>query len=280
MTANLILYKRESGITRRIQNANHIGNYLAEHDLPARHTIDPRIVRLHGPHGTIYGSLYAYLPGETIPWEAYTMEHLKNLGGMMSTLHTILQPVPRKNLPDVIDEYRAICNRMEQYFGTEGVQKALRSKLHLKVPADLAAIQKLLDDLANLPGGQPLHMDFVRGNILFSPNTKQISGILDFEKVAWGSPVFDVARTLAFLLVDCKYKTEPKTRKYFLHSGYNKRGPARLTDLTHLERLLDLFLLYDFYKFLLHNPYESLPANEHFMRTRDLLLQRKVITKI
>jgi hypothetical protein len=64
-------------------------------------------------------------------------------------------------------------------------------------------------------------------------------------------------------------------------SGYNKRGTAQLPPqyFPLLERLLGLFLLYDFYKFLRHNPYEYLPQNEHFARTRMLLLKRHLISE-
>jgi len=123
-------------------------------------------------------------------------------------------------------------------------------------------------------------MDFVRGNILFDEGV-HITGVLDFEKASHGHPLFDIARTLAFLLVDCKYKTEAQVRKYFLLSGYNKRGTGdfKITAMNArlLEQLVELFLLYDFYKFLRHNPYEALPQNEHFVRTQALLLQRQLL---
>ena len=64
-----------------------------------------------------------------------------------------------------------------------------------------------------------------------------------------------------------------------LPSPVLSRGGGRLDISARrlLEPLLDAFLLYDFYKFLRHNPYESLSANEHFTRTRDLLLARRII---
>jgi hypothetical protein len=136
-------------------------------------------------------------------------------------------------------------------------------------------------------------MDFVRSNILFddtdTSNALAITGILDFEKTAQGNPVFDIARTLAFLLVDCKYKPADKVRKYFLRSGYIKRGASTFQDIyitdhngkvNVLEQLLDVFLMHDFYKFLRHNPYESLESNEHFMRTRDMLVQRGFVSRL
>jgi aminoglycoside phosphotransferase (APT) family kinase protein len=120
-------------------------------------------------------------------------------------------------------------------------------------------------------------MDFVRGNILFSGF--EITGILDFEKTALGHPIMDMARTLAFLLVDCKYKTEEKVNKYFVQSGYTKRGANKET-INDDDRglLVEMFLLYDLYKFLRHNPYESLYENEHYIRTKDILVKYGVIS--
>lgn len=274
----VILYKREPGIADRIKNANRIGNALAAHGFPARQTLDDRILTLRSSTFKTYVALYNYLPGTTIPWEAYTMNRIKQLGAVMSNMHTALAGIERQNLPSVINEYSAICTRMEGYFAQAEVQGAVRTKLGVEPPR-IVGFNSLFAALEQLPHRQPLHMDFVRGNVLFAEGSSEITGILDFEKTAWGHPLFDVARTLAFLLVDCKYKPEVKIRKYFLESGYQKRGQAELTDRRYLEALLDLFLTYDFYKFLRHNPYESLQANEHFVRTRDLLIARGTLQK-
>lgn len=194
-------------------------------------------------------------------------------------MHGLLKHTPFTLDNSVTDEYLAIARRMHGYFQEAGVQQALHAKLELEanVPDRFFA---LLESCAGLPNQQALHMDFVRGNILFDDRAN-ITGVLDFEKAAWGHPLFDIARTLAFLPVDCKYKTEVEVRKYFLMSGYNKHGLGTFKITSRnarlLERLTDLFLFYDFYKFLRHNPYESLPRNEHFVRTRDLLIKHRVI---
>lgn len=276
---NLIIYKREAGILGRIKNANYAGNFLAEQGMPARRTADPRIIKLQGERTEKYTALYDYLPGKTIPWEAYTKDHIKQLGKTMSDMHALLKKLPQGNLPSVVDECRALLGRMEQYFADDGVRDAIARKLGLAISSNIARFTRILDAVSNLPS-QPLHMDFVRSNILFDEHEKaKITGILDFEKAAWGPPIFDIARTLAFLIVDCKYKEERKVRKYFLHSGYNKRGLSSFTPTPLLEYLLNFFLLYDFYKFLRHNPYESLEQNEHFIRTRDFLLNRNILAK-
>jgi Ser/Thr protein kinase RdoA (MazF antagonist) len=270
-TLNFVLYKREPGILTRIQNANRVANYLAGRGFPARRTFDTRILRLQAKEYLRYGSLYEYLPGTTIPWEAYTMKHLKLLGEAMSNMHALLAGQAQEKLPSVIAESQALLGRMQTYLGQPSVQNALRTKLGatLRVPAfDFSVFEAYPQ--------QPLHMDFVRSNILFD-NTPALTGVIDFEKAAYGPPVFDIARTLAFLLVDCKYKPEEKIRKYFLISGYNKRGRASFTTWGALDHLVTFFLLHDFYKFLRHNPYESLNQNMHFVRTKMFLNARGLI---
>ena len=166
-----------------------------------------------------------------------------------------------------------------RYFSDHNIRDAMRRKLRLAVaPDQFIMLQTLLASCRTLPGGQALHMDFVRGNILFD-QTPRITGVLDFEKTALGHPAFDIARTLAFLFVDCKYKDPEKVRKYFLYSGYNKRGDAPLPQEKLIDALVPLFLLYDFYKFLRHNPYESLAQNEHFVRTKNILLEQSLLTQ-
>lgn len=270
--ANFIVYKREPDIVVTIRNANRLGVSAASSGLPARHPLDSRIMRLKGTGGESYGALYNYLPGSTIPWEGYTMEHIKQLGGTLGQLHTAFAREERGELPSVINLYLQIVERMTRYYTDAGVTQALYKKL-LLLPPDLSPYSDLLTSYLTTPA-QPLHMDFVRGNILFNPATKQLTGILDFEKAAWGPANFDLARTLAFLLVDCKYKPAAKVRKYFLQSGYGKRGQQTAPQDPAFEQLVTLFLLYDFYKFLRHNPYESLHNNEHYCRTHDLLVQQ------
>lgn len=312
---NLILYKSEPGILSRIKRANMVGDFLAQAGLPARQTFDPKIIQLTAENRTKYGALYNYLPGSTIPWEAYTQHHIKLLGLAMGRMHHILQNMPNQHLLKLqpysaVDEYEALLERMTSYFSQPGVQKALRAKLRLQPPL-IETYQQTLQQARQLPNHQTLHMDFVRGNILFDvrhpglepgPSKKRhsltdripnqvgndkglvlgsvtLTGILDFEKAALGPVVFDVARTLAFLWVDSKFKTEPQIRKYFLLSGYLKRGGGSLDPASTklLEPLLDLFLLHDFYKFLRHNPYQSLADNQHYCRTVAILQQRGVL---
>jgi Ser/Thr protein kinase RdoA (MazF antagonist) len=288
-TLNLILYKSEPNILSRIKRANAIADYLSNQGLPTRKTHDTRTISLSSGNHIKYGALYTYLQGKTIPWEAYTQEHLKVLGQTMSDMHYHLSRFPNKLENNIADEYSDIFERMCTYFSQITVQKALRSKLNLSVDIQtISNSRKILIECKKLKGQQPLHMDFVRGNVLFkSPKSPVLSGILDFEKTSQGHPLFDISRTLAFLFIDCKFKSETKIRKYFLYSGYTKRGKATLKDVrikkknstgSLLEQLVTIFLLHDFYKFLRHNPYESLESNEHFVRTRNILVSRNCLS--
>lgn len=283
---NLILYKIEHGILHKIKSAKQVSEHLVNRDFPARRQVDERIVKLNVGRRVKYGALYDYIEGETIAWESYTKDHIKLLGKTMSDMHASLGLLSRSSLPEVAKEYRGIVKRMERYFNDENTAIALDKKLGLSISKSIFDdLNKILDFCEKLNNKQPLHMDFVRSNILFQPGDGgdkfkyKISGILDFEKAAYGHPVFDIARTLSFLLVDCKYKSSDKVRKYFLHSGYNKRGKSELQmrHVTVLNRLVNLFLFYDFYKFLRHNPYEFLPENEHFVRTLEILKSNELV---
>ncbi len=287
MECNLIFHKREPGMEQLIRRANNAGIQLGKAGLPARRLLDSRILLAKAGDLKQLVALYNYLPGKTIPWEAYTMEYLKELGKTMSDMHAAWSD-SGQSYPAVSEHLDQLVYRMEEYFSRDGVKRAVKSKLSVGVKSEVfTSFHEILHLSQRLPRQQLLHMDFVRGNILFKETT--ITGIIDLEKVGYGHPLLDVARTLAFLLVDCKYKDEIKVRKYFLSSGYNKRGGQKLQLLTLkyqgkqidlLESLIDLFLIHDLYKFMLHNPYEFLEQNEHYVRTRDLLLKRELITRV
>jgi Ser/Thr protein kinase RdoA (MazF antagonist) len=215
------------------------------------------------------------------------MKHIKLLGYGLARFHEAAGSYPGI-LPDIELVYRDIQSRMEQYFADDNVKRAMKQKLDIAI--ELPNYRGLLDYAYSLADRTTLHMDFVRSNLLFDDTnagselaveTLALSGILDLEKAARGNVVFDVARTLAFLMVDCN-KPEAKLRKYFLDSGYIKRGvrnlkPMYFEGIDMLEQLINMFLIYDLYKLLRQNPYESLSDNHHFVQTRDILKQRKVI---
>ncbi|MEO5627593.1 MAG: phosphotransferase [Candidatus Saccharimonadales bacterium] len=293
LAKNLILYKDEPDVLKLIKLANRSANFVAKQGLPARTNADGRILSIKTSTGVRYAALYDYLPGQTIAWEAYTRDHIKLLGMTLAKVHAGLALLDASDFPAVESRLRANLQVIADYFADKGVQSALATKLAIKVaPDQLKACLKTLDQIKALQFSQVLHMDFVRGNVLFNSQPAganqltvgkvNLTGILDFEKTARGNPIYDLARSLAFLMVDCKYKTEAKVYKYFIVSGYLKRGGGRLNQqqISLIDATVNLFLLYDFYKFLLYNPYQSLPDNEHFVRTKNCLLARKVITAL
>ncbi|KUK79589.1 MAG: Putative homoserine kinase type II (Protein kinase fold)-like protein [Microgenomates bacterium 39_7] len=302
-TLSIIFYKDEPKILQKIKVSNLISNSLAKKGWPTRHVVSKSshsILKLHHSTQTYYCCLYNYLPGNTINWENYSKKHIKLLGQVLGFLHQDLKLVEVRS-DILVDKIYLILdrnnNKMYKYFTNKEVTDALEQKLKLKV--NLKFREKLNSVAAKLKNNhseQLLHMDFVRGNILFckqnnyqfvqdsrlifdddkKENNQQlaISGILDFEKVALGPREVELARTLAFLLVDCKYKAPQKVLKYFLYSGYLKRGQQQNINVRLVSQLVKHFLFQDFYYFLLHNPYESLPQNEHFTRTCKFLLSQ------
>lgn len=277
-SVNLIIYKDETDIIGRIKAANLVGNYLAERNFPSRNTYINKIIQLKFNNSTRLACLYNYLSGQTIPWEGYTMKHIKELGKALSDMHSTLSNYKsfREDLPNEIVVSKTQLCKMKKYFSDSGVSSAMELKLGLRINDDIFNDIERELDVVNESKAQALHMDFVRSNILFD-ETNKIVGVLDFEKASYGPRILDIARTLAFLIIDCKFKSEDKVRKYFLSSGYGKRGKVDLPNLQRLEILLELNWFYDFYKFLKHNPYEFLDENEHFIRTKKILLERGLI---
>jgi Ser/Thr protein kinase RdoA (MazF antagonist) len=285
----LAIYKDEPGILGKIRSANAISNYLAANGFPARKTADTRIIRIQAKNSRRYASLYEYLPGAVIPWEAYTRAHLKLSGSAMARMHLLLKELPIERLPAVETELLLSASRMSRYFSDDGVKNAMAGKLDIRFSEELInRYAAIIRAARRLPDRQPLHMDFVRGNILFSGlnDNLSISGIIDFEKAAAGHRSFDVARSLAFLYADSKYKTQNQVYKSFLISGYI-RGGGKLDKVVFkkdgepidlLESLMEFFWLHDFYKFLKHNPYEDLRGNEHYIRTAEILLKHGLLS--
>lgn len=277
----IVIYKAETDILQKIKNANSVSNYLANHGFLTRQNLkhqDKAIIKISSIGSPVkhYACVYNYLAGATIPWESYSMKHLKLLGKTLAKMHQTLVKIPigkaRKIGLQTIDlELERILQDMISYLSKKSVQKALAKKLQIRFNLNLwKNFTKLITFIKKQKNPQILHLDFVRSNVLFdvSPTGELfISGILDFEKTALGPVIVDLARTLSFLLIDTKYKTHPKIIKYFLRSGYQKHSQTQLQNLSLLKPLMIFFLCYDVYKFLLHNPYESLPQNEHYLRT-------------
>lgn len=268
---NVIVFKNEPSILEKIHRADHASQLLSD-TLPVRVRHDRRLLKLRE---NTYAGVYTYLPGVTVPWEALTKKHIKLMGQAMADMHRNWQGHLPYDGHTINDELMPLLTRMKNYFSTDGVQRAMVDKLGATIDAGIFLnYQKLVSYATRLPGQQIIHMDMVRGNVLFGEATDgkwridnlSIKGVIDFEKTTIGHPLFDIARTLAFLSVDSP-KSEAKIYSYFLDSGYVKRGNGSLPDAKLLTELIKLFLLHDFYKFLKHTPYESLRDNYHYTRT-------------
>ncbi len=251
--------------------------------------------------------LYNYLEGETIPWESYTRRHLHALGQRLVEFHKLgmsyLQKRQIKYIPSWREYVKVDYKKMRAYFieNSETIGMKLNfaidfdklNKVYQKISIDKRAMDsstEVIDkqgneelvikdvDEENSRMRTILHMDFVRSNILFSDKKQgeyyPITGILDFEKVLVGSVLPDLGRTLAFLFVDCKYKSYDRVLYEFLKKGYCQSVKVKFREI-YVYMLY--FLVRDMWKFLQSNPYESLSKNEHYNRTKSLLLNYKII---
>lgn len=260
---------------------------MAENNFPTRIPINSRFntefetaIFEDGNH---FISVYNYLDGVSIPWESYTRRHIKSIGKTLSDMHFCLKNLNSSNFDSIWDILHKEIEWMNFYF--KNVEKWIEKKLEIKINwQKVNSLFKSIEKNKNsITEKCILHYDFVRGNILFSKELNKeldifpVNGILDFEKVCVGPRIFDTARSLSFLIVDCKYKNESTVRKRFLISGYEKRGKYKLPDLTLLQPLIEYHWLVDFWKFLVHNPYEHLEMNEHYKRTRNLLIKSKLL---
>jgi Ser/Thr protein kinase RdoA (MazF antagonist) len=285
---NLIIYKNEPGIVKKIKTANAVGLHLHGAGLPARYPLTNKILKIKSERHTKYACLYNYLPGHTIPWEGYTKKHLKALGENLQAVHQSLKTTNLVEVKSTAIIYAEILKSASEYFESTNVKKAMKKKLNCQLNSNkLNQLRAMVRRLDKLPHQQPLHMDLVRGNVLFCEQPIRICGLIDFEKSSYGHPYFDIARSLSFLLVDCKYKPPQEVEKYFLCKGYfnkNTNIPKITVNLSEqkinlLDTLVNCFLIYDLYKFLKHNPYEFLGLNEHYIRTRDLLVKKNLVVK-
>lgn len=290
----LIIYKAEKGIRKLIDNAHSVASLLHSKGFPVRTNLKTKNKKdyIYKKISSIYHfiALYNFLEGVTIPWEAYTRRHLKSIGKTLSDMHYALKNSEVKELKGNLPKWELITAKeissMKRYF--KKVEPWIIKKLKLKL--NWLNIDKTFKNLIKDTGTYPkniMHYDFVRGNILFSNRINKnfdiypITGILDFEKVCVGPEITDIARTLAFLLVDCKFKDVITVCKRFLINGYIKRGKNKLDPnifkTQEFNNSLIFFWLRDFWKFLEYNPYEYLHMNEHYKRTKKVLLDRKIL---
>lgn len=281
-TFNFVIYKNDIQDIQRIDAINSFSNHLSNLKFPTRKTIKTAkgesVIKVAFKNKNYLACLYNYLDGHTIPWEEWNRKHLTLLGQFMATMHIEAQEYKKEGLRLQKKIINKLIERQEDYFERYGIADAINSKLGVSLN------KKKIDKLFKLVGELDekdetiLHMDLVRGNVLFKEenNNVKLSGVIDFEKVAIGSIEYDLARTFAFLLVDCKFKAPKEIENYFLKS-YLKIYKNKI-DKKKFQILVNFFLLFDMYKFLIYTPFEALNNNEHFIRTKNLLISTGMLT--
>ena len=83
-----------------------------------------------------------------------------------------------------------------------------------------------------------LHMDFARGNILFSDDN-HISAVLDFEGAAWGYPIIDIAKSLAIISKDNQELPRGEIKDTFIEQYLSVA--KNITGMEQLDNLISDF---------------------------------------
>ncbi len=83
-----------------------------------------------------------------------------------------------------------------------------------------------------------LHMDFARGNILFTEEG-EISAVLDFEAASWGPPIVDIAKSLAIISKDNEELPYEDIKSVYLEN-YQQQSPV-VHGFDLLDNLVDCF---------------------------------------
>lgn len=276
---------------QQIEDTYHTAKYLEDHGIPVRTAIKTKtgkhLVRINlgkTDQDIRTVGLYNYLPGKTLPWEAYTRRHIKSLGLCMARIHKTWESMnfQKLSIPRWKTYLKKDSAKILDYFTRN--QDTIAQKLRLQLNAD--KMMTIVKNIQQLDENQIVHYDFVRGNILFSDKkedeTYPITGIIDFEKTMIATPEVDIARTISFLLIDCKYKTDKQISQNFIKEGYIRMGNGRISRLDVINTLMIYFWVRDIWKFLSSNPYDSLSLNYHYQETKTRLLDSHSgpITKI
>lgn len=287
----LVIYKSEPNIAAKISAAHASAAATAKTGLPVRlpiYNVNQRteVIQLTTQRANSVRNsepiqrlavLYPFLSGETLPWNGFNAGHLHNLGRALALIHQSELMTEKDKLPVVETSLLVQLESSWEYINSESRRDALKTKLKLSV--DLEKLAELLNQMKDFDWEDNprrlLHLDLVRSNLLFKK--EELTGIIDFEKTAIGPVELDVARTLAFLIVDQHHKSPSQIWRSLYLNGYLATGKQKL-NRANLKLFTYYFWWYDFYKFLLHNPYEDLPKNWHFRRTvaklRGMILDR------
>lgn len=112
-------------------------------------------------------------------------------------------------------------------WNTEEIASAakLLQKLHEKVGPWNSSRSDLI---------RQLHLDFARGNVLFSAGTETAAGVIDFETTARGPIEQELGRSLSFILVDSPQQTILKKRMNSFLTNY--RLPFRKDEVMEWTR--------------------------------------------
>lgn len=201
---NLVIFNNEIGSIETIQIQNKACSELAKLNLSFQIRYPKsRIIQIINKKNNFetLACLYNYIEGQTISWENYTSSRLKQIGKCLAELHLGFEALNfDRRLLSKLYPQKQICldqtREMKSYFARLEVKLAMYKKLGIILNVNFEKLESLVSQIES--ENKVLHMDFVRGNIIWDEDQNRIVGIIDFEKMSLGKVEFDIARTLVF----------------------------------------------------------------------------------
>ncbi len=176
--------------TERLQLWEQWARYLSDCGITTR-----RLIACHsfGPEPSRFsGSLiYRGVRGQSIPWSDYTLGRICRATCYLEKIHRAGQNFPGKS------RLARIALPSEVQISSSGDETLSGYRINYK--ALLQIWRRLSRACLNGPE-TVLHGDFGRGNIIFDDD--KIAGVIDWESMAWGNPLFDLGRFGGYLLLD------------------------------------------------------------------------------
>lgn len=136
-----------------------------------------------------WSAVYFGVPGQTISWSDYSLPLVSAAVKYLERIHQA-----GRSFPD-----RAELDRVEL-----SDPPVLPAAELTGCRVNRVAWRQRAERLACLNQGQKtatvLHGDYGRANIIF--DGERVAGVVDFDRAAWGHPVFDLGRFVSYLLLD------------------------------------------------------------------------------
>ncbi|EKD49417.1 MAG: hypothetical protein ACD_63C00149G0003 [uncultured bacterium] len=231
----ILAFSKKIPSEKKLQMLLELGDFLKEKSFCISRFVKTSSGKpLAYKHRGYFIGVYSYVHGESILWQAYSSKKIKSAVSYLYFFHKSSRSFQDKNscariLRSVADLKAKIEEFKSPFFKIE-------KKRACEILSELYdAVAEREDELT------VLHGDYGRGNIIFEK--EKVTGMIDFESVCLGHPVFDVGHFLGTLLVDTLWQAPDLEENVILE--YEKFSKFRISPKTYWQAA-NYFWLSDF----------------------------------